>query len=85
MDGSMQIQLSRMLSNYCEKDVGMGLCQYATSAFMHHPFLVCILNINFWHAIPTSFYTFIFLLLYFFGVTQLQLDLSQRRVFFQVR
>ena len=52
----------------CEKDVGMGLCQYIDLCF-HASSLPCLHT--FWHAIPTSFYifnVFIFLFLYFFGV-----------------
>jgi len=39
----------------CEKDVGMGLCQYIDLCF-HASSLPC-LHV-FWHAIPTSFYIF---------------------------
>ena len=45
-----------MLSNCtCEKDVGMGLCQYVDLCF-HASSLPCLHT--FWHAIPTSFYIF---------------------------
>ena len=39
----------------CEKDVGMGLCQYVYLCF--HALSLPCLHI-FWHAIPTSFYIF---------------------------
>ena len=39
----------------CEKDVGMGLCQYVDLCF-HALSLPCLHT--FWHAIPTSFYIF---------------------------
>ena len=56
MDGHLYLTLPET-SKY---DVGMGLCQYVTFAFIHPPYLVR----TFWHAIPTSFY--IFDVLYFF-------------------
>ena len=39
----------------CEKDVGMGLCQYVDLCF-HALSLPCLHT--FWHVIPTSFYIF---------------------------
>ena len=43
MDGSRFSSQGCCMSNWCEKDVVMGLCQYVDLAFMHHPYLVCIL------------------------------------------
>ena len=42
----------------CEKDVGVGLCQYIDLCF-YASSLPCLHP--FWHAIPTSFYTCIYI------------------------
>ena len=67
MDGSrFNSQECCLLS--CEKDVGIGLCQYANDLCFHASSLPCLHT--FWHAIPTSltFLMFLFTCFYTFLV-----------------
>ena len=58
-----------------KKDVGMGLAYILTFAFMHHPYLVCILFDMPSLDLFTLLMFFIFLFLYFFDVN-LKIDVN---------
>ena len=67
MDGHLYLTLPET-SKY---DVGMGLCQYVTFAFMHPPYLVRIL-----FGMP-SLHLFTFLMFFYFFIIEVSAVLQQ--------